>query len=124
MEFDDVPEFTIMMVGIGEIYRSPISKFLTGHLLKSLKHFEWQDVECALNAHIYNPDCGQFFPKPADVVRFIEGSGETRALQAWSKVEQAIKQVGGYQSVVFDDALIHAVLENMGGCISIRSLHR
>ena len=73
-----------MMVGIGEIYRATISKFLTDIYWKSLKHFEWQDVERALNAHIYNPDCGQFFPKPADVVRFIEGSGETRALQAWN----------------------------------------
>jgi hypothetical protein len=122
MESDDVPEFTIMMVGIGEIYRTAISKFLTDIYWKSLKHFEWQDVERALNAHIYNPDCGQFFPKPADVVRFIEGSGETRALQAWSKVEQAIKQVGGYQSVVFDDALIHAVLENMGGWTKLCSV--
>ncbi len=115
MESDDVPEFTIMMVGIGEIYRTTISKFLTDIYWKSLQQFEWQDVESALNAHIYNPDCGQFFPKPADVVRFIEGSGETRALQAWSKVEQAIRQIGGYQSVAFDDPLIHAVLENMGG---------
>jgi hypothetical protein len=119
MEFDDVPEFTIMMVGIGEIYRTTISKSLTDIYWKSLKHFEWQDVERALRAHIYNPDCGQFFPKPADVVRFIEGSGETRALQAWSKVEQAIKQVGCYQSVVFDDPFIHAVLENMGGWVKL-----
>ncbi|HEV2524122.1 MAG TPA: DUF6475 domain-containing protein [Gammaproteobacteria bacterium] len=119
MEVDDVPKFTIMMVGIGEIYRITISKFLTDIYWQSLKQFEWQDVERAFNAHIHNPDCGQFFPKPADVVRFIEGSGETRALQAWSKVEQAIVQVGIYQSVVFDDPLIHAVLENMGGWIKL-----
>jgi hypothetical protein len=122
MEADDVKEFTLMMMGIGEIYRSTISKFLTDIYWKSLKHFEWQDVERAFNAHIHNPDCGQFFPKPADIVRFIEGSGETRALQAWSKIEQAIQQIGGYQSVVFDDPFIHAVLENMGGWTKLCSV--
>ncbi len=122
MEDNDVPKFTTMMLGIGEIYRITISKFLTKIYWQSLEQFAWQDIDNALQAHIHNPDCGQFFPKPADVVRFIEGSGETRALQAWSKVEQAISQVGIYQSVVFDDPLIHAVLESMGGWVKLCSV--
>jgi hypothetical protein len=122
MQADDIPKFTVMLLGIGELYRRPLSKFLTDIYWQSLKQFEWQDVEKAFQAHIHNPDCGQFFPKPADIVRWIEGTGETRALQAWSKVEQAITQVGIYQSVAFDDPLIHAVLENMGGWIKLCSL--
>lgn len=62
---------------------------------------------------------GQFFPKPADIIRFLEGSAQTRALQAWSLVERAIREIGAYQSLAFEDCLIHAVIEEMGGWIKL-----
>ena len=111
-----------MMAGIGELYAKTISSHLIDIYWQALKRFELIDVQAALEAHINNPDSGQFFPKPADVVRFIEGSGETKALQAWAKVEKAIVQVGGYQTIVFDDPLIHAVIEDMGGWIKLCSI--
>ncbi len=104
---------------IGELYGKAISEILTDLYWQSLKGFEWQDVKQAFEAHIHNPDTGQYFPKPADLVRFIEGSGETKALQAWAKVEKAITHVGAYQSIIFDDPLIHAVLEDLGGWIKL-----
>jgi hypothetical protein len=53
--------------------------------------------------------------KPSDVVRYLEGSTSCQALQAWSKVMQAVKTIDQYDSVVFDDSLIHAVIHDMGG---------
>ena len=41
------------------------------------------------------------------------------ALVAWTKVYQAIRRVGSYQSIVFDDFLIHAVVIDMGGWITL-----
>lgn len=119
MEKRDIGAFMQLIAGIGELYAKPISAALTELYWQSLKGFELQDVQRALEAHIHNPDCGQYFPKPADVVRFIEGSGETKALRAWAVVEKAIYQVGSYQSIAFDDALIHAVIEDMGGWIAL-----
>lgn len=119
METRDIAPFMKLIAGIGELYGKPLSVPLTELYWQSLKCFELQDVQKALQAHIHNPDCGQFFPKPADVVRFIEGSGETKALQAWSVVEKAMHQVGGYQSIVFDNSLIHAVIEDMGGWVTL-----
>ena len=119
MEIRDISKFTSMMAGIGELYAKPLSAHLIDIYWQALKCFDLVDVQAALQTHINNPDCGQFFPKPADVVRFIEGSGETKALQAWAKVEKAIILVGGYQSIVFDDAIIHAVIEDMGGWIKL-----
>ena len=121
MKTADMPKFTLMLASLGELYGKAISVFLTELYWQALKDFELQDVEKALQAHIHNPDCGQYFPKPADVVRFIEGSGETKALLAWAIVEKAMYQVGGYQTVVFDDRLIHAVLEDMGGWVKLCS---
>lgn len=119
MQTSDIQTFSALMAGVGELYGKTISAALTNIYWRTLKCYDITDVQRAFNAHIHNPDCGQFFPKPADIVRFIEGSGETRALFAWTIVEKAIHQVGIYQSVVFDDPLIHAVLEDMGGWVKL-----
>ena len=119
MQNHDLIKFTVMLIGVGELYGRAISEMLTDIYWQSLKCFELQDVKRAFEAHIHNPDGGQYFPKPADLVRFIEGSGETKALQAWAKVSKTIVQIGAYQSIVFDDPLIHAVLEDMGGWIKL-----
>jgi hypothetical protein len=123
MKNSDVSKFAALLTGIGELYSKMISELLMDIYWQVLKPFELQDVLQAFQAHIHNPDGGQFFPKPADIVRFIEGSGETRALQAWAIVEKAIKYIGAYQSVIFDDPLIHAVLEDMGGWIKLCGTH-
>ena len=119
MKKPDLPKFAVLMMSIGELYGKAISQPITELYWQILERFQWEDVEQALQAHLQNPDTGQYFPKPADVVRFIEGSGETKALQAWSKIEQAIHRVGRYQSLAFDDSMIHAVLEEMGGWVKL-----
>jgi hypothetical protein len=119
MEKFDLPRFAALMASIGELHGKTVSGLLTELYWCTLERFQWQDVEQALQAHLQNPDTGQYFPKPADVVRFIEGSGEVQALQAWTKVSEALRLVGAYQSLSFDDALIHAVLEAMGGWVKL-----
>jgi len=115
----ELSTFTRGFMGMSELYGKPLSSLLVEIYWQTLRDFEWEDVQRAFKAHARNPDCGQYFPKPADVVRFIEGSGETKALEAWSKVEDAIYHVGSYQSLAFDDAIIHAVLEDMGGWVKL-----
>jgi len=119
MEKPDLPKFAELMMSIGEMYGKAVSQLLTELYWRMLERFQWEDVERALQAHLNNPDTGQYFPKPADVVRFIEGSGEVQALQAWTKVSEAIQRIGAYKSLAFDDALIHAVLEAMGGWMKL-----
>ncbi len=51
----------------------------------------------------------------------LGGSTQDAALAAWSKVDRAVREVGPYQSVAFDDALIHRVLFEMGGWIPLGS---
>ena len=55
----------------------------------------------------------------AVVTRIIDGDSETRALVAWSKVTRAIREIGAWESVIFDDAKIHAVIVEMGGWIEL-----
>lgn len=80
-----------------------------------LKDFELSAILKALSAHVRDPRSGQFQPKPADIVRYLEGTPDDAAMDAWAKVDQAIRRVGYGPSLVFDDPRIHLVLHEMGG---------
>ena len=100
---------------IGEIYNREVSEHLFKIYWNVLEGYEIEDVSRAFEAHMKNTDSGQYFPKPADIIRLIEGSGETKALKAWTKVDWASSRIGVYKSVAFDDPIIHAVISDMGG---------
>lgn len=85
----------------------------------TLVEFDLADIRRALTMHMRNPDTGQFAPKPADVVRQLQGPTGNRALVAWSKVEKGIQRVGNWRSVAFDDPIIHKVIEDMGGWVKL-----
>lgn len=119
MDVRDLPEFTEVMTGVCVLYGKPMSDALMELYWRALESFEFGVVKAAFEAHVGNPDTGQFMPKPADVVRYVHGSSQTRGLLAWSKVTQAMRSVGLYQSIVFDDPFIHAVIEDMSGWINL-----
>ncbi len=60
-----------------------------------------------------------YMPKPADIVTIIDGDPTDRASVAWMKVINAIREVGDYSSICFDDPVIHAVISNMGGWVKL-----
>lgn len=119
MERFEREAFGRLMIGMGELYRCQVSKMLIKIYWDVLKLFCWEDVQKAFEAHVKDPDSGQFMPKPADVVRVIRGNSQCQGLQAWTKVEKAIRLVGPYRSVVFDDPIIHSVTQDMGGWIRL-----
>lgn len=81
------------------------------------ERFTIEEFRRALSAHVVDSDVGQFPPKPADIVKRIEGTSEGRAFAAWNKALATVQRVGTYVDVVFDDPLIHAVITDMGGWI-------
>jgi hypothetical protein len=85
----------------------------------SLKRFDVHQIKQGLTAHINDPKHGDFAPKPADIVRHIEGDGDSRALAAWSAVSDSIRTVGPYESIIFDDFRTMAVIADMGGWIKL-----
>lgn len=108
-------DFLELIANVYAFYRQDFSSFAGGVWYEAMKPFDLTAVADALNRHCINPDNGQFMPKPADIVKMLKGSSMDSALVAWSKVDKAIRQVGTYESVVFDDSLIHRVLADMGG---------
>lgn len=108
-------KFIEVLAGVHDFYGRELSEFAATVWLQACDTFDVQQVSKALSAHLMDPERGQFMPKPADIVRQLQGTHTDRALIAWGKVLDAAQRVGAYQSVVFDDGIIHAVVEDMGG---------
>lgn len=115
MQADDFDSFSEVVQGVHSFYGRDASSFALDVWWQALNQYDLVAIRDAFGRHCVNPDTGQFIPKPADVVKMLEGSTMDSAVVAWTKVERAVSHVGTYTSVVFDDALIHAVIDDMGG---------
>lgn len=115
MQQPDRKRFAMQMAALGEYYGAALSAGLIEMYWQGLQSYSIDDFERAVAQHMRNPENGQFRPKISDLVKLIEGSTTERAAVAWSKVRHAVRSVGPYQTLVFDDPLIHVCIENMGG---------
>lgn len=112
--------FSALLAGcLNALYEKSVSTTLIDVWFNALLAYPLDEISAAFSRHVVDPDHGQFPPKPADVVRLIDGGGDGKALAAWSKVDRAIRHVGGWRSVCFDDPLIHACIDAMGGWIKL-----
>ena len=123
MRIEEFEQFRDGVVGVMAFYGKDVSTFALDVWWNALKGFDLSAIREAFNRHLMNPDSGQFPPKPADIVRMLGGGTQDKALRAWAKVDKAIRQVGTYSSVAFDDKLIHRVLHEMGGWIGLGTKH-
>ncbi len=108
-------EFAKTLYAVAEYYGKELSAGIVDVYWQGLREYDLEAVQKALWTHAKNPDSGQFMPKIADVSKVMQGRTGDQAAVAWSKVDQAVRRVGTYASVVFDDPVIHRVLADMGG---------
>lgn len=119
MQPSDKGPFAELLANVMSYYNRESSPFLLGVFWDALRRHEFEDVQRAFNLHAQDPDRGQFAPKVADLTRLLEGSTTTQGMRAWVKVAMAMRSVGAYRSVTFDDPLIHVVIAEMGGWIPL-----
>ena len=117
MNSGDRKRFVDMLQAVYAMQRVDLSDAVTELWWAALEEYELPAVLDAFKRHTKNPDTGQFLPKPADVVRQLEGSTQDVALLAWARVVQAVRDHGTYVSVDFADPLIHRVLTDLGGWV-------
>lgn len=111
----DRPAFSAALAAVYALYRVEISAAVAEIWWRCLQSYDIAAVSEALGRHAMNPDSGQFLPKPADVVRQLEGGTQDQALIAWHQVLDAMRRIGSYESVAFEDPLINRVLLDLGG---------
>lgn len=98
-----------------EFYGSNLSEVVLGIWTENLADYDPERVKKAFSAHMRDPDNGRFMPKLAHIMKHLEGIPTDNAAMAWSKALEAASRYGAYRDVVFDDAAIHAAIQDMGG---------
>lgn len=117
----DFKAFAETINGVAEHYRQPKpTDFSMRMWWESLRAFELEAVQKAFIAHInLATKDARFFPSVGGIKELLQGSVSDNASQAWTKVSKTVQQIGTGSSVVFDDHLIHAVIDDMGGWIGL-----
>lgn len=115
MRQDDFDRFAAMLAVVAEYCGKALSPGVISLYWQGLQDLDIDAVRQALNAHVQNPDTGQYMPKIADIRRMLGGTTRDAALMAWNKVCEAVGRAGSYRSVCFDDPIINRVLLDIGG---------
>ena len=121
MKSNEKQAFMASLTVIAETVNKKISPALMKTYWACLKTYDFSEVQHALSELLKNPDVKKhpYFPAPTDVIAIIQGNAEEKSLLAWTAVKKAISTIGHYDSVIFSDELIHAVICDMGGWINL-----
>lgn len=118
MTINDQEKFTHGLMVLAEVYNRKLSSLLLHTYWNCLKKYSYAVFEATLWDFLKNPDYAKKnFPSPADWIKAIEGDAESKSLAAWTEIMRSIRYVGHYESVKFNDLLIHRVIKDMGGWI-------
>lgn len=117
MEINDKKRFAEIMSAMAELYEMNLSDVVMEIWFKTLQEYPVDTISKAVFAYMKDSDMGRFKPKPADIIKMISGTVADRAALAWTKVDKAVRMIGGYKSVVFDDPIIHKVITDLGGWV-------
>lgn len=112
----DKVKFMEYMTLFGEIHKTEVTDVIKNAYWKTLKPYTDQECIRVFEA-IYSEL--KWFPKPPDFLERLRGDKKDQGILAWEKVYKTITGVGHYNSVKFDDPIIHSCIELMGGWVQL-----
>lgn len=107
----------------GELYGKDITETLLDLYFTTLSEFNIDTISQSFTAHIKSTEkAGTFFPKPADIIRQINGTCEQKqkelddcAETAWSEIVQKMSSIGSYGNFESEDKRSVSAVISMGG---------
>lgn len=106
--------FAENITGLAEVFNTEMtdSKLKIYYLaLQGLTDNQFiQAVEGVIKTHVYNT-----MPKPAEFLELFREDKDSKATESLLQLENAIRKYGYYDSVQFDDPVIHKTVEALGG---------
>jgi hypothetical protein len=110
----DREQFVNTMTGLCDLYGKPLSEFILDTYYDIFKDYEFQQFESAVRKcvkeKVYNT-----LPKPAEILEFLEGTRDDKALIGWLQVKEAITKGGYHASIEFSDPIIANAINELGG---------
>jgi len=121
MKREDAAQFNALLEACYELYNKPLSDGIKNIWWRTLRPFDFEAVSEAFSRWLVNTEAGKWLPRPADILQMMGGTATDGSLIAWSTVERAIRRVGPWRSIQFEDALIGRVVSEMGGWVKLCS---
>ena len=112
----DMPEFIKILTGLAAMFDRPLTALIRDMYFTALGDLTIEQINKAGNQIART---ATFFPKPVDFRNAINGNQDEAAIAAWEKVQKGKSKAGQYQSVQFDDPVIHTVIKLMGGWAAV-----
>jgi len=117
----DKEKFITLITGLCELYKQTPSQFIFDLYYDIFKNYNYETVAKAVRqviaTHKYNT-----LPKPADILEFLEGSKDDKALIAWLQVKEALDKGDYYKSIEFTDPVISHCINSLGGWMEFSEL--
>jgi len=107
-------DFAKRILVLGEIYDKQITKTLTDVYYEIFKDYSTETFSRALEKCLRTRAYSSL-PKPAEILEFLEGTPQDKALIAWLQVKEAIGKGGYYASIEFADPVIAHCVNWLGG---------
>jgi len=106
--------FKNYMTLMGEIFNKDLSPTLMTLYWDVMKDYSDKQAEDMFKLATTSL---KFFPKPAELKELACNYSDLDDLPAlaWSEVDNAVRTIGNYQSVEFNDPVCHSVIQAMGG---------
>jgi hypothetical protein len=117
----DGVRFTAGIIALAELAQFAMTEALLGVYFKALNDLSIEQVEAAVDI-LLRTSCNYGMPKPVHIREAALGSPGDVAMLAWERVLTALRHHGGYVSVDFQDAVIHRVIEDLGGWVKLCDL--
>ncbi len=107
-------EFIKTMSGLCELYSKIPSEFIMEIYYKifqdyDISQFNGAVTDC-IKSNKYN-----VLPKPAEILEFLEGTKNDKALFAWLQAKGGVQRCGYYGSPDFRDPIISHCIDELGG---------
>ena len=103
--------FTSSFIGLCELFEREATESLGGMYYDQLKDMSDDEFRSAINKVCQSVTFHKM-PLPAEIRQSAFGKLEDRATLALVKVERAVREVGGYSTIIFDDPIIHKVISS------------
>lgn len=117
MTIDDMEQFqeimTVLNESFGDINR-PVSDIKMRFYFKALSDLTIDQLNDAAII-LANTKVIHTFPTPAEIRQAVEGNPHDQGQIAFDKLITAVRSIGPYQTVIFDDPAIHAFIQSYGG---------
>ena len=107
-------EFKEGSLVLTEMFNKNPSKGFTLMYFETVKHLDAVDWQNSIKVTLQTRKFTNM-PLPAEILEHVQGSPEDAALIAIQKLEGAMRSVSPYDSVLFDDPALHALIEGTEG---------